>query len=46
MTDRWDRHENLARWLADNDGLPYAVQDCFDLEPYRRQAAEIIEGEV
>ena len=43
MTDCWDQRENLARWLADDDGFPYAVQDCFDLSEYRAQADEIIE---
>jgi hypothetical protein len=41
--NRWNRQENLARWLAEDDGIPAAVQDCFDLAPYRQQAAEIIE---
>jgi hypothetical protein len=28
-------------WLAEADGIPYAVQDLYDLSEYEQQAAEI-----
>lgn len=33
----------MAAWLADNDGIPFAVQHLFDLSEYEEQAAEIAE---
>jgi len=33
----------MAAWLADNDGIPYAVQNLYDLSEYEQQAAEIEE---
>lgn len=32
---------NMAAWLADNDGIPFAVQHLFDLSEYEAQAQEI-----
>lgn len=34
---------SMTAWLADNDGIPYAVQELFDLSEYEAQAAEIEE---
>ena len=31
----------MAAWLADNDGIPFAVQHLFDLSDYEAQAQEI-----
>lgn len=31
----------MAAWLADNDGIPFAVQHLFDLSEYEAQAQEI-----
>lgn len=33
----------MAAWLADNDGIPFAVQHLFDLSEYEAQAQEIEE---
>lgn len=36
------RHRlGMAAWLADNDGIPFAVQHLFDLSEYEAQAQEI-----
>lgn len=35
---------NWTAWLAENDGIPMAVQSMFDLSEYEAQAAEIMEG--
>ena len=32
---------SMAAWLADNDGIPFAVQHLFDLSEYEAQAQEI-----
>ncbi len=38
------RHRlGMAAWLADNDGIPFAVQHLFDLSEYEAQAQEIEE---
>lgn len=34
---------SMTAWLADNDGIPYAVQWLFDLSEYEEQAKEIEE---
>lgn len=33
----------MAAWLAEDDGIPYAVQHLYDLSEYEAQAAEIEE---
>ena len=35
------RRLGMAAWLADNDGIPFAVQHLFDLSEYEAQAQEI-----
>lgn len=37
------RRLGMAAWLADNDGVPFAVQHLFDLSEYEEQAQEIEE---
>ena len=32
---------SMASWLAEDDGIPYAVQHLYNLEEYERQAREI-----
>lgn len=32
-----------ASWLAEDDGVPVAVQPCFEMTSYEDQAAEIVE---
>jgi hypothetical protein len=38
-----DSRLGMAAWLADNDGIPFAVQHLFDLSEYEAQAREIEE---
>ena len=37
--------EDWARWLAADDGVPYAAHDLIDMTEYRHQAAEILRRE-
>jgi hypothetical protein len=37
------RRLGMAAWLADDAGIPFAVQHLFDLSEYEVQAAEIEE---
>ena len=32
---------SMASWLAEDDGIPYAVQHLYNLEEYEQQAREI-----
>lgn len=32
---------SMAAWLADDDGIPFAVQHLYDLSEYEQQAREI-----
>ena len=40
---RSDILANWVAWLAEDDGIPMAVQSLFDLTEYEAQAAEIME---
>lgn len=40
---RSDILANWVAWLAEDDGIPLAVQSLFDLTEYAAQAAEIME---
>lgn len=40
---RSDILANWTAWLAEDDGIPLAVQSMFDLSEYEAQAAEIME---
>lgn len=40
---RSDILANWVTWLAEDDGIPMAVQSLFDLTEYEAQAAEIME---
>lgn len=33
---------SMAAWLAEDDGIPHAVQHMFDMSEYERQAEEIV----
>ncbi len=38
-----EQRMGMAAWLAEADGIPFAVQHLFDLSEYQEQAAEIRE---